>query len=117
MTRSATSALASSWASSLYFSRAGHLPIKKVGQRLQVHPASITNSMDKLVRAELVRRDPDPNDGRSAVIVLTPKGCEVALKATEAINREVFESLALAPDRLSLLFEILAELRAEAGDF
>lgn len=101
----------------LYFSRSGQLPMKKVGQRLQVHPASITNAMEKLVGADLVRREPDPNDRRSAVIVLTPKGREVALEATEAINRDVIGSLGLAPDRLAQLFDILSELRAAADDF
>jgi hypothetical protein len=46
-----------------------------------------------------------------------PKGRELALGATETINREVFESLGLAPDRLAQLFDILSELRADAGDF
>ena len=101
----------------LYFSRSGQLTMKKLGQRLQVHPASITNAMEKLVGADLVRREPDPNDGRSALIALTPKGRELALGATETINREVFESLGLAPDRLAQLFDILSELRADAGDF
>ena len=71
-----------------------HFSMKKLGQRLQVHPASITNAMEKLVGADLVRREPDPNDGRSALIALTPKGRELALGATETIgSRSVAISL------------------------
>ena len=33
----------------LDFSRAGRLPLGKIGQRLQVHPASVTNAIDRLV--------------------------------------------------------------------
>jgi DNA-binding MarR family transcriptional regulator len=101
----------------LYFSRSGQLPMKKIGQRLQVHPASITNAMEKLVRADLVRRESDPTDGRSALITLTADGRTLALEATKAINRDVFETLGLPSDRLSELFDILSELRAASDDF
>jgi DNA-binding MarR family transcriptional regulator len=101
----------------LYFSRSGQLPLKKIGQRLQVHPASITNSMDKLLSAGLVRREQDPTDRRTAVVDLTPEGRALALKATEAINRDAFESVGLPSDRVRDLIDILAELRSTAGDF
>jgi DNA-binding MarR family transcriptional regulator len=101
----------------LYFSRSGELPMKKIGQRLQVHPASVTNAIDRLESAGLVRRKQRPNDRRTAIIELTAEGLELALKATEVINREVFEAPGLPAHRISELVEILADLRSDAGDF
>ena len=42
----------------LYFSRRGSLPLGKIGERLQVHRTSITNTIDGLERVGLVRRAP-----------------------------------------------------------
>src|SRR5690242_3164530 len=33
----------------LHFSRAGELPLSVIGQRLMVHPTSVTNIVDRLV--------------------------------------------------------------------
>jgi DNA-binding MarR family transcriptional regulator len=46
----------------LYFSRAGALPLGKIGARLQVHPTSVTNLIDGLERAGDVSRSPHPTD-------------------------------------------------------
>src|SRR5262249_8751471 len=48
----------------LRFSRRGALPLKVIGRRLMVHPTSVTNTIDRLVRAGLVVRQPNPADRR-----------------------------------------------------
>src|SRR3712207_9067135 len=48
----------------LSFTRRGALSMTKVGARLQVHPASVTNAASRLEAAGLVVRRPDPRDGR-----------------------------------------------------
>ena len=101
----------------LSFSRAGKLPLGKIGQRLQVHPASVTNVIDRLERDELVRRVPHPSDQRTTLASITPKGRRVARKATEAVNVEVFERTELGDKPLQQLFNGLADLRRNAGDF
>ena len=95
----------------LTFSRTGSLPLGKIGQRLQVHPASVTNAIDRLERERLVRRTPHPTDGRTTLAALTAKGRTVADRATVDMN-DLFRSLDL-PD----LFEPLREVRGAAGDF
>jgi DNA-binding MarR family transcriptional regulator len=40
----------------LVFSRRGALPMGKIGDRLQVHPTSVTNTIGRLERDGLVRR-------------------------------------------------------------
>jgi hypothetical protein len=49
----------------LEFSRHGRLPLGKIGERLQVHPASVTNVVQRLTDERLLRRVPNPEDGRS----------------------------------------------------
>src|SRR4051812_23002620 len=44
----------------LWFSRRGSLPMKVIGSRLQVHPTSVTNAVDRLEDAGLVTRSTHP---------------------------------------------------------
>ena len=55
----------------LHFSRRGSLPLGKMGDLLMVHPASITNAIDRLERDGLVRRTPHPTDGRTVLAEIT----------------------------------------------
>ena len=50
----------------LSFSRAGSLPVGKMGERLQVHPASVTNAVDRLEHDGYVVRRRNPVDGRGS---------------------------------------------------
>lgn len=101
----------------LSFSRHGALPLGKVGQRLQVNAASVTNVVDRLERQGLVERQPNPADGRGVLARLTPAGRTLARRATRVVNEEVFTGLGLDQARLDTLFDLLATLRQEAGDF
>jgi DNA-binding MarR family transcriptional regulator len=101
----------------LVFSRAGSLPLSKIGSRLQVHPTSVTNAVDRLEEKGLIRRVPHPTDGRTTLAEVTDSGRSVAAQATEAVNTEVFTQPGLAPDQLDDLVAVLAQLRRSAGDF
>jgi DNA-binding MarR family transcriptional regulator len=100
----------------LHFSQRGALPVKKASERLQVHPTSITNAVDRLEAAELVRRLPHPTDGRSSLIEITDEGRRLALKATGALNAEVFARPGLTPPQVTTLVKTLEALRRDAGD-
>ena len=101
----------------LLFSRAGSLPLNKLGSRLQVHPTSITNAVDRLEEHGLLRRVPHPTDGRTTLAEITPAGRKVAEAATESINDDVFTAPGLDPDEVSTLVAVLQALRRSAGDF
>ncbi len=62
----------------LMHSRDDALPLSKIGERLQVHATSVTNVIDRLEAAGLVRRTPNPRDGRGTLAVLTAEGRAVA---------------------------------------
>lgn len=106
----------------LHFSRSGALPVGKIGQRLQVHPASVTNAVARLETDQLVRRTPNPQDRRSVLAELTDAGRIRALEATEALNNDVFEpagslSSAQAAPSDQGLFGGLRELRRRYDEF
>lgn len=101
----------------LEFSRDGALPLSKVGSRLQVHPASVTNAVDRLQAQGLVRRVPHPSDRRATLAELAPAGRALAAKATDALNEQVFSQPGLTPRKLESLVSLLADLRRDAGDF
>jgi DNA-binding MarR family transcriptional regulator len=101
----------------LSFSRTGSLPMAKASARLQVHPTSVTNAVDRLEAAKLVKRVPHPSDRRATLVEITDAGRELALHATEQLNAKVFAAPGLSGDRLQTLIQALAELRHSAGDF
>src|SRR5699024_8720953 len=74
----------------LMFTQRGALPMNKASARLQVHPTSITNVVDRLEAAGLVRRLPHPSDRRTTLVEITDDGRGLARVATEKLNAEVF---------------------------
>jgi DNA-binding MarR family transcriptional regulator len=101
----------------LMYSRAGSLPLSKIGERLQVHATSVTNVIDRLEAAGLVRREPNPHDGRGTLAVITPDGRDVATKATADLNAARFGMSALTGTELTEVFDLLRRLRHNAGDY
>ena len=101
----------------LVFSRAGALPLNKMGARLQVHPTSITNAVDRLEGQGLLRRVPHPTDGRTTLAEITDEGRKLALTATAEINAAVFVDPGLPRSDVTRLVELLQNLRRSAGDF
>jgi DNA-binding MarR family transcriptional regulator len=101
----------------LMHAREGALPLSKIGERLQVHATSVTNVIDRLEGAGLVRRTPNPRDGRGTLAVLTPEGRAVAEKATADLNEARFGLGALDGKDLREIFAILRRLRLDASDF
>jgi DNA-binding MarR family transcriptional regulator len=101
----------------LTFSRAGSLPLSKIGERLMVHPTSVTNTVDRLERAGLVRRMRNPRDGRGVLAEITDEGREVVRRATADLMDAGFCLGMYGDDDLGQMFELLKTLRVAAGDF
>jgi len=95
----------------LHFTRAGSLPLGKMGDRLQVHRTSITNIVDGLERTGLVRRTAHARDRRSTLAEITDRGREVAEAATAVLNGERFATTPLRDEDLDGLTRLLRELR------
>jgi len=101
----------------LTFSRDGALPMATAGARLQVHPTSVTNTVDRLESDGMVLREAHPNDGRATIVRVTDAGRAVVEEATERLNELVFESPGLSAQDVTDLVRILAKFRRESGDF
>jgi DNA-binding MarR family transcriptional regulator len=101
----------------LFLSRRGALPLGKIGERLQVHRTSVTNTIDGLEKLDLVRRVPHESDRRAVLAEIKPEGRRVAEQATAALNDADFAIAPLSTKELKELSEILRVLRLDAGDF
>ncbi|MEU5835116.1 MarR family transcriptional regulator [Streptomyces diacarni] len=101
----------------LTFSQRGALPMSKIGERLMVHPTSVTNTVDRLQAAGLVEKQPNPNDGRGTLAAITGKGREVCDAATEKLMAMDFGLGVYDAGELDEIFTLLRPLRVAAGDF
>ncbi|KAA9148866.1 MarR family transcriptional regulator [Microbacterium lushaniae] len=101
----------------LRLSRSGRMPMASASARLQVHPTSVTNTVDRLQAGGYVQREPHPEDGRVTLVVLTDPGRELSEQATARLNAEVFAQPGLTPEDTDELVAIIARMRKGAGDF
>src|SRR6202051_503851 len=83
----------------LAFTRRGSLPMGKMGERLMVHPASVTNAIRKLEMRGLVERHLSPDDRRIVTAKITDDGRAVVAEATDALNASEFGLPGLSKDR------------------
>jgi DNA-binding MarR family transcriptional regulator len=101
----------------LVFSSRGSLPLGKMGERLQVHPTSITSIIRRLDAAGLVVRRAHPDDGRAVLAEITPKGGALVEAATKDLVAADFALGSLTDANLAELSELLRPVRKAAGDF
>ena len=101
----------------LYFSRSQSLPLGKIGDRLMVHPASVTNAINQLERDGLVRRVHHQTDRRKVLAELTDEGRRVVEEATAAVTGTRFGLSEFRQGEADELTELLVQLRARVGDF
>jgi DNA-binding MarR family transcriptional regulator len=101
----------------LTFSKAGELPMSKIGERLMVHPTSVTNTVDRLVKSGLVDKRPNPQDGRGTLASITARGREVVEAATGALMEMDFGLGAYDAEECAEIFAMLRPLRVAARDF
>jgi DNA-binding MarR family transcriptional regulator len=101
----------------LSFTRSGSLPLGKMGERLMVHPTSVTSTVDRLEYDGLVRRVTHGDDRRITLAEITDAGREVVARATKAVEASQFGLGALSERQLDQLTATLRTLRRHAGDF
>ncbi len=101
----------------LTFARAGELPMSKIGERLMVHPTSVTNTVDRLQKAGLVTKRPNPEDGRGTLASITDKGREVCDAATRDLMAMEFGLSSYDDEACEGIFTLLRPLRVAAHDF
>lgn len=95
----------------LGFARERRLPMGKIGDRLQVHPASVTSAVNRLERDGLIRRQAASHDNRIVLAGLLSAGETVLEDATRRINL-VFTALELDADDLERVVATLSAIRS-----
>ena len=101
----------------LVFSRLGSLPMNVMGQRLQLHPTSVTNIVDRLQADRLVERNGHPTDRRTTMVTITEPGRQRQKTATVAITDIDFGLIGLDDAQTAQLTALLTKVRRAAGDF
>jgi DNA-binding MarR family transcriptional regulator len=101
----------------LFYSRKGELPLGKISDRLQVHRASVTNVIDKLVESGYVERVAHEQDRRAVLARIRTEGKRVARRATKRLNDARFGMTPLDRAACERVFSLLEPLRRAAGDF
>jgi DNA-binding MarR family transcriptional regulator len=101
----------------LTFSRRGSLPLGKMGERLQVHPTSITSIVQRLEAAGLITRERHPEDGRAVLAFITDEGRALVEKATADLLNADFALPGVSDDDLRRISALLKPIREAAGDF
>ncbi|GAA5152827.1 MULTISPECIES: MarR family winged helix-turn-helix transcriptional regulator [Amycolatopsis] len=101
----------------LSFARRSSLPMRVMGERLQLHPTSVTNIVDRLERDGLVKRVPHPTDRRTTLVEITDEGRARHAEATKAVTAIDFGLVGLTPAQTSQLTELLTRVRKATGDF
>ena len=94
------------------------LRIRDLNRHLLLTQPSVSRLVDRLVGRALVRKEPDPGDGRGTVVCLTDAGYDlfrrVAIIHAESIHRRV--GGALTNDELQELARLTDKLRLNAPD-
>lgn len=101
----------------LTFARRGSLPMRVMGERLQLHPTSVTNIVDRLEADDLVNRLPHPTDRRTTLVEITPTGRQRCEEATKAVTDIDFGLTGLTERQTDQLIELLTRVRKATGDF
>ncbi|EHK87900.1 MarR family transcriptional regulator [Saccharomonospora azurea SZMC 14600] len=101
----------------LSFSRHARLPMRVMGERLQLHPTSVTNIVDRLEKDGLVKRQPHPTDRRTTLVEITEEGNLRREQATKAVTDIDFGLTGLTDRQTEQLTELLTRVRKAAGDF
>lgn len=100
----------------LSFTRSGSMAMARMGERLQVHPTSVTSTIDRLERDGHVERTPHPEDRRATLATLTSQGRDV-LDAATGVLEEIDWGFAGVDNHTQLtVHRSLRSVRSAGGD-
>lgn len=87
------------------------LRLRALADRIGTTDATASRTVDALVALELVRREPDPSDGRGVLVVATPKAVDLVAERRARLVDTLDQGLAaMSRDDRELLVSLLAEL-------
>lgn len=100
----------------LQLSETGTRLISQLARSLLVHATTATLATDRLEDRGLIERSPHPTDRRATLVSITGAGRALVAKATDSLRECDFGFSGSSIDEQRALVDVLAALRAEAGD-
>jgi DNA-binding MarR family transcriptional regulator len=100
----------------LFFSRDGQMKLSELGQRLLLHPTSITSTVDSLEKLGYVERTPHPSDRRATMATITDAGRQAIIATSSVMRHNEYWLDALTEVEALELFRLLRKVRDAAGD-
>jgi DNA-binding MarR family transcriptional regulator len=96
--------------------RLGKAASSELAEILHVHPSSLTGVLRRLERGGLIRRRPDPEDRRRAILTLTSRGERLSDLALGTVESSVERTLrGVSPEQLAVVHQVLGSLARELG--
>jgi DNA-binding MarR family transcriptional regulator len=96
--------------------RYGHAAPGNLAEMLHVDPSSLTGVLRRLEQAGLIRRARDPDDGRRAILSLTPQGQALNDRRTGTVEASVQKTLQSASAaKVAVAREVLNALARDLG--
>ena len=96
------------WAILLFLYAEDGLTQRELSRMVAIEPPTVARTIDRMVRDDLVRREPHPRDGRATCIRLTPRA--LALRdelAAESMAGNAFAARVLSDGELETLKTLL----------
>ncbi|MEX2372268.1 MAG: MarR family transcriptional regulator [Dehalococcoidia bacterium] len=85
-----------------------------ISERTRMAPPNVTSVLDRLVERNLVRREPDPEDGRATIVLLTNDGKRIVREIGSAFGERIEAALSgMSDDELAALQEGMRALVRE----
>lgn len=92
-------------------------PSTSLGPKMGIEPTSLSRTLKNLEERGLIARKPNPEDGRSVLIILTEDGLvmrdvskEVVLKFNEAINEKI------SPEEMEVFLKVIQKINSITSD-
>ena len=92
-------------------------PSTSLGPKMGIEPTSLSRTLKNLEERGLIVRKPNPEDGRSVLIILTEDGLEmrnvskeVVLNFYEAIDKKI------SPEEMNTFYRVLQKINAISSD-
>jgi DNA-binding MarR family transcriptional regulator len=92
----------------------GRLGLTDLASSILLSQSGLSKLLDRMEASGLVRRDPDPRDGRAAIAAITPQGRSLIMKARQSHHeflRQTFAE-ALNEDDLADLARVMDQIGA-----
>ncbi|MBR2789136.1 MAG: MarR family transcriptional regulator [Eggerthellaceae bacterium] len=96
----------------------GPMTQAQLAAAVQRQPATITNTVDRMVKAGLISRTPSASDRRVNIISILPKGEEILAEAIPAVTAYTTHlAEGMSPADVALLVDALNRIDAKATAF